>query len=65
MGAEAHADLWAALSDPAVIHGMCEDYRAGLAIDAEHDRTDRAVRRWRSGATERVQAGAGVVGSAI
>ena len=27
MGAEAHADLWQALRDPAVVHGMCEDYR--------------------------------------
>jgi haloacetate dehalogenase len=45
MGAEAHADVWAALRDPAVVHGMCEDYRAGLAIDAEHDRADRAAGR--------------------
>jgi haloacetate dehalogenase len=45
MGAEAHADLWAALRDPAVVHGMCEDYRAGLTIDVEHDRADRAAGR--------------------
>jgi haloacetate dehalogenase len=45
MGAEAHADLWAALRDPAVVHGMCEDYRAGLAVDVEHDRADRAAGR--------------------
>jgi haloacetate dehalogenase len=45
MGAEAHADLWAALRDPAVIHAMCEDYRAGLAVDAEHDLADRAAGR--------------------
>jgi haloacetate dehalogenase len=25
MGAEAHAELWAALRDPRVVHGMCED----------------------------------------
>jgi haloacetate dehalogenase len=42
MGAEAHEDLWHALSDPAVVYGMCEDYRAGLTIDADHDRADRA-----------------------
>jgi haloacetate dehalogenase len=45
MGAEAHADVWAALRDPAVVHGMCEDYRAGLTIDVEHDRADRAAGR--------------------
>jgi haloacetate dehalogenase len=42
MGDEAHADLWAALRDPAVVHGMCEDYRAGLTVDREHDEEDRA-----------------------
>ena len=26
--------------DPANIHGMCEDYRAGASIDLEHDRED-------------------------
>jgi haloacetate dehalogenase len=45
MGAEAHEDVWAALRDPAVVHGMCEDYRAGLTIDPEHDRADRAAGR--------------------
>jgi haloacetate dehalogenase len=45
MGAEAHADVWEALRDPAVVHGMCEDYRAGLAIDPEHDRADREAGR--------------------
>jgi haloacetate dehalogenase len=45
MGAEAHADLWAALRDPAVVHGMCEDYRAGLTIDREHEEADRAAGR--------------------
>jgi haloacetate dehalogenase len=45
MGAEAHEDLWAALRDPAVVHGMCEDYRAGLTIDREHDEADRAAGR--------------------
>ena len=45
MGAEAHEDVWAALRNPAVVHGMCEDYRAGLTIDVEHDRADRAAGR--------------------
>ena len=27
-------------ADPAAIHGMCEDYRAGASIDLEHDRED-------------------------
>src|SRR4051812_1148388 len=45
MGAQAHADLWAALRDPAVVHGMCEDYRAGLTIDRDHDEADRLAGR--------------------
>jgi haloacetate dehalogenase len=45
MGADAHADLWTALRDPAVVHGMCEDYRAGLGIDREHEEADRAADR--------------------
>ena len=27
-------------SNPAAVHGMCEDYRAGASIDLEHDRAD-------------------------
>ena len=45
IGAGNHADLWAALRDPAVVHGMCEDYRAGLGVDREHDEADRAAGR--------------------
>jgi|SRR5690242_20050020 haloacetate dehalogenase len=45
MGEESHADLWAALRDPAVVHGMLEDYRAGLRIDREHEEADRAAGR--------------------
>jgi haloacetate dehalogenase len=45
MGAEAHAELMEALHDPAVVHGMCEDYRAGLRVDREHDEADRAAGR--------------------
>ena len=45
MGEEAFADLRAALRDPATVHGMCEDYRAGLTVDREIDDADRAARR--------------------
>jgi haloacetate dehalogenase len=37
MGQGNHADVWASLRDPAVVHGMCEDYRAGLRIDRAHE----------------------------
>jgi hypothetical protein len=42
MGAGNRADLWAAVRNPAVVHGMCEDYRAGLGIDRDHEEADRA-----------------------
>ena len=45
MGPGNHADVWAAFHDPAVVHGMCEDYRAGLGIDRRHDEADRAAGR--------------------
>jgi haloacetate dehalogenase len=45
MGAGNHADVWAAFHNPAVVHGMCEDYRAGLGIDREHEEADRAAGR--------------------
>jgi len=45
IGPENHADIWAALRDPAVVHGMCEDYRAGLGIDRSHDEQDRTAGR--------------------
>jgi haloacetate dehalogenase len=45
IGPENHADLWAALRSPSVVHGMCEDYRAGLTIDRHHDEADRAAGR--------------------
>jgi haloacetate dehalogenase len=45
MGGEAHADLWEALRNPNVVHGMCEDYRAGLRIDRVHEEADRAAGR--------------------
>jgi haloacetate dehalogenase len=45
MGEGNHADVWAALRDPAIVHGMCEDYRAGLCIDRTHEEADRAAGR--------------------
>lgn len=45
MGEEAYADFRAATRNPAVIHGMVEDYRAGLGIDRRHDAGDRASGR--------------------
>lgn len=42
MGLEAFNDFREAIHDPAVIHGMLEDYRAGLGIDRQHDAEDRA-----------------------
>src|ERR671928_698366 len=45
MGAENHADYRRAVRDPATVHAMLEDYRAGLGIDAEHDAADRAAGR--------------------
>ncbi len=32
-------------SDPATVHGMCEDYRAAAGIDLTHDRADREIGR--------------------
>jgi haloacetate dehalogenase len=45
MGAENHEDWRAAVHDPAVIHAMFEDYRAGLGIDRDHDDADRRAGR--------------------
>ena len=45
MGEENHADYRRAIRDPATVHAMLEDYRAGLGIDADHDRADRAAGR--------------------
>ena len=45
MGAENHADYRAAIHDPETVHGMIEDYRAGLGIDRAHDEADRRAGR--------------------
>jgi len=45
MGAENYADYREAIHDPPTVHAMVEDYRAGLAVDREHDETDMAAGR--------------------
>jgi len=45
MGEENHADYRRAIHDPETVHAMCEDYRAGLGIDREHDDADRRAGR--------------------
>ncbi len=42
---EAYAEYLRCLSDPGTAHGMCEDYRASITIDLEHDRADLAAGR--------------------
>jgi haloacetate dehalogenase len=45
IGEENYADMWAAFHEPSVVHGMAEDYRAGLGIDREHEAVDRTAGR--------------------
>jgi haloacetate dehalogenase len=45
MGEEAYADYRRAIHDPATVHAMMEDYRAGLGLDREHDDEDRRAGR--------------------
>ncbi|MEU4603114.1 alpha/beta hydrolase [Kribbella sp. NPDC023972] len=45
LGPENHADFLAAIRDPATVHAMLEDYRAGLGIDRRNDEADRAAGR--------------------
>jgi haloacetate dehalogenase len=42
MGRENYEDHREAIHDPATVHAMCEDYRAGLTIDRRHDEEDRS-----------------------
>jgi haloacetate dehalogenase len=44
-GAPAFTEYRAAIHDPATVHAMLEDYRAGLGIDRSHDEADRAAGR--------------------
>ena len=41
MGHANYEDFRRAIHDPATVHGMLEDYRAGLGIDRAHDAADR------------------------
>ena len=45
LGSENYADYRRAIHDPATVHAMCEDYRAGLGIDRAHDDADRRAGR--------------------
>ncbi|MCK2220301.1 alpha/beta hydrolase [Actinomadura sp. ATCC 31491] len=45
MGEEAYEDYRRAIHDPDTVHGMCEDYRAGLTVDRAADDADRAAGR--------------------
>jgi haloacetate dehalogenase len=45
MGEEAYADYVRAINDPATVHAMMEDYRAGLGLDRRHDDEDRRAGR--------------------
>jgi haloacetate dehalogenase len=45
MGVENHADFLAAIHDPATVHAMVEDYRAGLGVDRAAEEADRAAGR--------------------
>lgn len=44
MGAMNYKDYYSAIHNPETVHGMVEDYRAGLGIDRAHDDED-----WRQG----------------
>ncbi len=43
VGERNYLDYLAAISNPATVHAMCEDYRAGLSIDRTHDDVDAAA----------------------
>ena len=45
LGPENHADYLAAISDPATVTAMIEDYRAGLGVDRAAEEADRAAGR--------------------
>lgn len=44
MPPEIFAEYLRAFKDPATLHAMCEDYRAGASIDLEHDEADMSRR---------------------
>jgi haloacetate dehalogenase len=41
MGRENYEDFRAAIHNPATVHAMLEDYRAGISVDRLHDDEDR------------------------
>ena len=45
MGRDAYEELVSFIHDPTVVHGMVEDYRAGVRIDHRHDLDDRNAGR--------------------
>lgn len=45
MGDDAYADILGAIHRPETVHGMIEDYRAGIRIDHLHDKADRDAGR--------------------
>jgi len=45
MGEDAYQDIMKAISDPNVVHGMIEDYRAGLTVDRRDEIEARAAGR--------------------
>ncbi|MFG1907882.1 alpha/beta fold hydrolase [Kribbella sp. NPDC048928] len=45
LGPENHADFLSAIRNPATVHAMLEDYRAGLTVDRRNDEADRAAGR--------------------
>jgi len=42
---DAEAEFLRAFRNPATVHAMCEDYRAGASIDLEHDEVDQQAGR--------------------
>ncbi|GAB3070603.1 alpha/beta fold hydrolase [Salinicoccus sesuvii] len=42
---EAFAEYFRCIRQPATIHAMCEDYRAGATVDYELDEADRGVKK--------------------
>ena len=45
MGRENYEDYRRAIHDPATVHAMVEDYRAGLGVDRAADEADMAIGR--------------------
>lgn len=45
MGHENYLDMTRAVSNPATVRAMLEDYRAGLTVDRANDEADRAAQR--------------------